>query len=143
MLTQWFVFAIVVIALFALVSNTSPTGITAIENQIFLMNCPSPLNGAIATNLNIDGLTVTYDIVRDNSTGDYHLTLFDCAVTDPDIPLYSAGTTVLTTSNNWFAIGNSYLAYLMNLISETGFKIQAFLTLVGFMLTPINFNILG
>lgn len=143
MLTQWFVFSVIVIALFAIISNTSSIGITAIENQIFLMNCPSPINGGIATNLNIDGLTITYDLVRDNSTSDYHLTLFDCEVTDPDIPTYAVSTTVFTTANNWFDIGQSYLAYLMNVISEAGFKIQSFLVLIGFLLTPINFNILG
>ena len=54
------------------------------------MNCPFPINGGIANNTNIVGLTVTYDLIRDNSTQDYRMTVFECSITDPDIPLYSA-----------------------------------------------------
>jgi len=143
MLTRWFIFSVVVIALFAIISNTSPAGITAIENQIFLMNCPFPISGGIANNTNIDGLTVTYDLVRDDNLGTYRLTVFDCGVVDPDIPTYSASTTVYTATVAWYDLGFNYLAYLMHVISEAGFKIQSFFILIGYLLTPINFNILG
>lgn len=113
------------------------------QNQMFLMNCPFPINGGVASNTNIDGLTVTYDLVRDNSTEDYHLTIFTCEIVDPNIPLYQASTEVLTTTNDWFNVGQSYLAYLMHSIFAFFSKMQALFTLIGFFVTPTNFNILG
>lgn len=137
------IIAMFILVMMGIVSNTNETAFTAVENQIFLMNCPYPINGGIANNTNIEGLTVTYDLIRDNSTEDYHLTLFNCEVTDPDIPLYGASTTVLTTSNDWFNVGQSYLAYAMNYIFAFSAQIQGALTLFSFILTPANFEILG
>jgi len=107
------------------------------------MNCPFPINGGIANNTNIVGLTVTYDLIRDNATEDYRLTLFDCQVTDPNTPLYAVSTTVLTTSNNWFNVGQSYLAYLMNVIFAVFAKLQAVFSILSFIITPANFTIIG
>lgn len=133
-----------ILMIMGIVSNTNPTAFTAVENQIFLMNCPYPINGGIAENTNIDGLIVTYDLVRDadNSTT-YHLTIFSCSIIDPDIPTYNAGTTVYETNNNWFDVGTSYLAYIMNYIFAFTSQIQGALTLFSFILTPANFEILG
>lgn len=132
-----------ILIMMGIISNTNQTAFTAVENQIFLMNCPYPINGGIANNTNIDGLTVTYDLIRDNSTSDYHLTLFDCVVTDPDIPTYAASTTVLTTANDWFNAGANNIIYIMNYIFSFSKQIQGALTLFSFILTPANFEILG
>lgn len=132
-----------ILMIMGIVSNVNQTAFTAVENQIFLMNCPYPINGGIAQNTNIEGLTVTYDLVRDNSTQDYNLTLFDCEVTDPDIPLYAVSTTVLTTPNDWFNVAGSYLAYLMNYIFSVTGQVNGALTLFSFILTPANFEIMG
>lgn len=107
------------------------------------MNCPFPINGGIANNTNIVGLTVTYDLIRDNSTQDYRMTVFECSITDPDIPLYSASTTVYTTANNWFDVGQSYLAYLMNVIYNVFQKLQSIFSILSFIITPANFSIVG
>lgn len=145
-MTNLFTLAIVsmfILVIMGIISNTNDTAFTAVENQIFLMNCPYPINGGIANNTNIEGLTVTYDLIRDNSTSDYHLTLFDCSVTDPDIPTYSATTTVLTTANDWFNAGANNIIYIMNYIFSFSHQIQGALTLFSFILTPANFEILG
>lgn len=142
-----FHFAIVgmfILVIMGIISNTNERSFTQIENQIFLMNCPYPINGGTATNINIDGLTANYTLVRDasNSTN-YHLTVFNCEVTDPDIPTYSANIIVYETANNWFDVGTSYLAYIMNYIFSFTKQIQGALTLFSFILTPANFEILG
>lgn len=132
-----------ILVIMGIISNTNNKAFTEVENQIFLMNCPYPLTGAIANNTNIDGLTVTYDIVYDNSTEDYHLTIFHCEVTDPNTPLYAVSTEVLTTSNDWFNVGTSYFAYAMQYIQSFAQKAIGGLTLFSFILTPANFSILG
>lgn len=132
-----------ILVIMGIVSNTNDKAFTEIENQIFLMNCPYPINGGTASNVNIEGLTVTYDLVYDNSTSDYHLTIFECTITDPDTPLYAVNTIVLSTTNNWFDVAGSYLAYIMNYIFAVSKQIQGALTLFSFILTPANFSILG
>lgn len=134
---------IFILLIMAIVNNTSQTAFTAFENQIFLMNCPYPINGGVATNLNIDGLVITYDVNKDNSTSDYHITIFDCGIVDPDIPLYSASTTVYTNSANWFNSMTGGLFYLLEGIYTVASQIQAFLTIFSFILAPTNFSIMG
>lgn len=132
-----------ILVIMGIVSNANDTAFTEVENQIFLMNCPYPINGGIANNTDIDGLTITYDLIRDNSTSDYHLTLFTCEVTNPDTPLYAVSTEVLTTANDWFSAGANNIIYIMHYIFSFSHQIQGALTLFSFILTPANFEILG
>jgi len=134
---------IFILIIMAIVSNTSETAFTAFENQIFLMNCPYPIFAGLASNLNIDGLTVTYDLLRDNSTSDFHLTVFNCGIIDPDIPTYSVSTTVFTNAANWFTSATGFLAYAMHGIYAVAGQIQSILTIFSFILSPANFSLLG
>lgn len=135
---------IFILIIMGIVSNTNQTAFTTVENEIFLMNCPYPINGGRANNTNIVGLTVNYTLWRDTSNGDYHLTLFDCVIDPLSAPPHrGVSVTVLTTANNWFNVAGSYLAYTMNGIFAVASQIQHLLVLFSFILTPANFAILG
>lgn len=138
-LTTWFAFSIIIIVLFALISNSSTTGLANINSQFLRLACPFPLNSAVATNVNSNGVSVTYNVTHDTSSSDYHVTVFHCAEDTPT----SVTTTVYTTANNWFNIGLGYLFYLSETVSNLFIKLLAVFTLLSYVLTPINFNILG
>ena len=132
----------IILVIMALVSNTSQTAIENVENQIFLMNCPYPINAGRANNTNIDGLTVNYTLWKDSSSDDYHITTFECTI-DPITGNKGASTTVYETANNWFTASTGFLFYVMEGLFAVAGQIQAFLTLFSFILTPANFEILG
>lgn len=141
-LTLWFAISLIIIIIFALISNSSAIGLSNINIQFFKMNCPLPITNAVATNLNTNPPRnfITYNVTYDNSTSDYHVTTFHCSDDNSSI---SASTTVYTTANNFFNIGISYLFYASQVIMNFVIKIQAFVTILSYVLTPINFNILG
>ena len=136
-------FGIFLLMIMGIVSNTSENSISAIEGQIFLMNCPLPLNGARPepTSFVINGLTVTYDILYDNGT-DYHVSIFLCS-TDPITGNLGVDTEVYTATTSWFDTTTGTLFYASATLTALGQKVIAFLTLFSFILTPANFNVLG
>lgn len=134
-------FGIFTLMIMGIISNTSQTAITAVENQMFLMNCPLPLNGARPdpSSVQIEGLILTYDTLYDNST-DYHVTVFHCRIVDGEP---NANTEVYTATTSWFDTTTGTLFYASATLTALGQKIVAFLTLFAFILTPANFEILG
>lgn len=135
-------FGILMLFIMGIVSNASQPSIERIENQVYLMNCPLPLNGAIGTLDEIDGLTVNYTTTYDNDTSDYHITVFICFI-DPITGALSANTEVYTSGTDWFSSTTGTLFYASSTITALAQKAVAFLTLFTFILTPANFEILG
>lgn len=135
-------FGIFLLVVMGIISNTSQTAITAVENQIFLINCPMPLNGAIGVLDTIEGLTVNYTVTYDNDTSDYHITVFFCSI-DSITGALTANTEVYTSGNDWFNSTVGTLFYFSSGITQGLSKIVSFLTIFAFILTPANFEILG
>jgi hypothetical protein len=135
-------FGIFLLIIMGIVSNTSQTAIESVENQIFLMNCPLPLNGAIGTLDQIVGLTVNYTTVYDNDTSDYNITVFICSI-DSITGAFTANTEVYTSGTDWFSSTTGTLFYASATLTALVTKGVAFLTLFSFILTPANFSILG
>ena len=138
-------FSIVFIAILGFISNQNPTNQDKISIQFLKLSCPLPLNSATANvSLNGSAIVVT-NITRDSSSGDYHVTTFNCYDANegfsPSAP--SVSTTVYTTANNWFGITTGYLFYLSEIISDIVQKIIAMFTIMASFLTPVNFTILG
>jgi hypothetical protein len=102
------------------------SSLTSIAVEQIKLNCPYPLNSAVGSNVNIVGSTVTYDVVHDNSTGDYHVTVFHCGEGDT-VNVY---TTIYTTANNWFNIGTGYLFYISEMLDTFFLKVIALGTLI-------------
>jgi len=122
------IFPIIFITILAFIFSSS---LSAINVQQLKINCPYPLNSATATNLNIVGTRVTYDISYDNSTSNYHVTVFHCG----DGGTMNANTAVYTTANNWFQIGTGYLFYISETMTEFFNKVIAVGTLTYLLVT--------
>lgn len=124
----------------ALISNSSEGSIHRVENEIYLMNCPLPLNGAYPTNLDIVGLTVNYTTIYDNST-EYNVTVFKCDINEFGEP--RIGAEVYTATADWFNTTTGTLFYASSTITALGQKAVHFLALLSFIITPANFEIMG
>jgi len=107
------------------------SSVSAIQTQQLKVNCPYPINAGTATNVNSDGITVTYNVTHDISGSDYHMTVFHCGEDTPS----SVTITVYTTANNWFNVGLGYLAYISNSITEFFNKVVAVITLLYLVIT--------
>jgi hypothetical protein len=132
-LTTLFVFSIVIILIFALISNSGTTAITNIENQIAILNCPFPLfNG----NDYLNG-TIIYSA---SSSGTFYVCYKD--------PLSANPTTIAYYDHNYNdtsfgTLPTGWLHYIGDTLSVFGGKVVAIFTLISYVLTPINLDILG
>lgn len=130
--------------LFAIVSNSSPTGLDSIEEQMFLMNCPYPVYSALVNVNNITGFNVGYTL--NYTTGNENtVVVFDCNV-DPITGNFGVDLVVYDPDEGFFALFDNafaWVGYLHATFTSAFQKIQAFFTLVSFVVTPTNFNILG
>ena len=136
--------------LFAVISNTSSIGQDNIEFQMFLMNCPYPVYNALPM-LDVDPIdgftviyTMNYSIAHVNK-----VSVFECFDSNAGLPLPRAPTVNLIvyepTESFFTAFDNAFawIGYIYNLFTALFQKATALLTLVGYIVTPINFNILG
>jgi hypothetical protein len=142
-------FGILILLIMGIVSNASEDSFTRVEDQIFLMNCPFPLYEGVAENLNIDGLTLNYTIAHNRDINGNTTTVdsdkvggsFECHLNGVGLKASSFSThqyAITTFGFNW-----GYVGYLADSLTTTILKIQAFLTMFSFILTPANFGVLG
>lgn len=146
-LTTWFFWSILIIVIFAIISNSSALGLQKINNQFNLLTCPLPisngidyLNGTINYDRDINGaptqisggtIVGTYYICKTLNNNQNSITT--------DIKQYGFNCTFGS-----FAVAPcGFLGYISDWIGATVQKLLATVTLLGFILTPINFNILG
>ena len=136
----------------AIVANSSSDSQENIQRQMFLMNCPEPsYDGQYnATNVSINGFSVL--LGTNNSTNPYmnnvtfggNGTVFRCYV-----DTLSSGTGYTVTMSNkdyqevtlgfpsgWFKFAGDFIGQLFKRITEL-------FIMIGFFVTPSNFNILG
>lgn len=105
------------------------SSIAEIQVQQLRMNCPYPVNAGVVTGTNIlsNNVTVTYNILYDNDTSLYHVTIFRCGVNNG----INADTTVYTadTANAWFAMTNrasGFMFYISESVTAFFQKVDAF-----------------
>lgn len=132
--------------LFAIINNSSSIGIENTEFQMFLMNCPYPIFDGIATNATISGFSVDYDITYGNGT-DNQGSFFICfnANEGLELPIAESVSIVIkdygATAFDFIPYG--WLGYVADWFSSAFQKGGAFFTLVSYIVTPANFNVLG
>jgi hypothetical protein len=133
-------FSVVFIIIIGFVSNQNPTALAGIQDQIDKLSCPMPSQSGLWNNTgtlmysngtynyaNKDSqvLTLTCTEVHTLDGVDYYYGQF--------IDIFGAGAGI--PMGAFFFIGD-YIAVI-------GDKLLAVFTLIGFYLTPINFEILG
>lgn len=132
-LVPWAVFGILIIMVFAIVSNSGQTGTANIQALMDRLDCPMP----VGTGLFNQSGTFIYDNGTYNypDVGNQTLTLTCTEVHTLDGVDYYFGQPAV-------AIGVFF--YVNDYISELfGNKITAVLTMIGYILSPINFDVWG
>lgn len=119
--------------IFAIVSNSSITGLVNIEARFNELTCPLPLYDGV------DYLNGT--IVYDTGFGSDYRCTFDPLSAPPGTQISVTAKQYNATSFSAFPSG--WFVFAADTITEIGIKIGAFFTLITYILTPINFNILG
>ena len=144
-------FGMMLLIIMSIVSNSGETSIVNIENQLFLFNCPAPLfNGIVnATDpgTTIEGFAVVWDSSEviyggdNNQTG----TFFDCYIAPlTPHPAFGVNLSQKNYGETAFSvIPIGWFSYLGDTLSNGFAKLQAMLTLITFILTPVNFSIMG
>lgn len=120
------------LAFLAIVSNTSATSISGIQDQFDRMTCPMPQTSGLWN----DTGTITYSGATYNypSVSNQTLTLTCTELHTANSQDYYYGCPL--TCAGLFVFMGDYVASL-------GDKTGAFFTILYFILTPANFNILG
>lgn len=124
-----------------IVSNSGATSSANMQDQIFFMNCPFPIYDGIASLTDIDDFSVSYTVAYGNGTSNDG-TFFECTVDGSH--LKGANTIIKEYGATFFdTIPYGWLGYIADYISVGLQHLQAFFTLVAFMITPVNFDVLG
>ena len=140
------VFAIIFLTILAMVSNASEESQENIQNQMFLMNCPLPsFDGEWnSTNVTIVGFVV---ILNDTAGVDYggDGAVFRCIIAPlTPFPAFQVDITNKPyNSENSFGIPTGWYSYTADFLGSLFQRINQLFTLIGFFITPTNFNILG
>lgn len=140
------IFGILILFIMGIVSNTSTQSIEGIENQIFLINCPPPIYNGVVTDADFEGFTVVYNVTISNSTSNFDGTYFRCYLTDNAPPATDFTLQVISKPYDetlFNAIPIGYFGFLSDTISFQAGKAINYGTLLSFVLTPVNFNVLG
>lgn len=146
----WFAFGVLIIIIFAIVSNTSATGLQNIEFQFFKMTCPYPIGQGV---YNFNATFPLYDDyieygkdINGNDTSvlaDQVGSFIECTQ-DPITGNLQMNVAIKEYNASCFsAFPCGFFGYVNDLLGQILVKIVAFFTFLGFFLTPINFNILG
>src|SRR2546426_993792 len=100
MTSIYFAFIVLPVLFMIILAFIFSSSVSAIQVQQLKINCPYPINAGIATNLNSDGIHVTYNVTHDGNSTSYHMTVFHCAEDSPT----SVTTTVYSSSKGWFDV---------------------------------------
>jgi len=139
-LTTWFVIAILTLMVMAFVSNSGTESSANIQDQVFLSNCPMPIFDGVATLTDIGDFGVTYTVVNGNGTSDDG-TYFECSVT---AHLNNANTIIKPYGATLFsAIPYGWLGYVADYMSAGLQHLQAWFTMITYLLTPVNIDVFG
>lgn len=141
------IFGVIFLILIGIVANSSEDSLLHIQQQMFLMNCPLPIYNGVAILNSIDGYVLNYTVTKSNAIqSDFNGTRIDCYIdplsADPQIGA-SASIVQYGASTFWGTIPYGWLGFVSDSFQTLFERIQAMFTLIGFFVTPTNFNVLG
>lgn len=137
------IFAIIFLILIGILSNVSDAGQKNIQDQMFLMNCPKPIYSGVIGNVTFTSY-FSFNYTTSQTAGNATGTFFECrldflSVNHPALSIIEKeyGHTVFS------AIPDGALLWIGDTLYIVGQNVTAFLTLITYFVTPVNFNILG
>jgi hypothetical protein len=139
------VFGIIFLIILAIVSNSSEESQERIQNQMFLMNCPLPsFDGRWnSTNVTIEGFSV---VLNDTAGVDYggEGTVFRCQIAPlTPFPAFQVNMSNKNYTETTLGFPTGWFVFAGDFIGASFKKITEMFVLIGFFVTPTNFNILG
>lgn len=147
-------FGLIMLVVMSLVSNSGEQSIENIEEQLFIFNCPSPLANQLINSthpsVTIEGFTLKYNtraqpdgavIYDTNGTGTFFVCGIDELSPGNGFTISLEAREYGTTAFGVIPIG--YFGYILDTVSNGVSRLVAMFTLVSFVLTPVNFSILG
>ena len=147
-LIVWFIIGVITLMVIGIIGNSGQTSTENFQDQMYLMNCPLPIYDGVATLNSVDDFALNYTVsygtgassggVAQNFNGTY----FNCYVTEH---LNGANTIIKEygATTLFGTIPYGYLGYIADWITAQFQHVQAFFTMVSFLLTPVNFSIFG
>lgn len=133
--------AIIFLAIISIVSNSSATATANIDEQFDRLSCPMPAISGLWNNtgtITLTNATYNWENAGGGSGAQPPATLTCTEVHTPQGIDYFYGASFVSPA----VIGWAY--FLGDWISELVFnKVSAFLTILFYILTPANFNVLG
>lgn len=135
-------FGLAFIIIMGFVSNTSNDSIVAVNDQMFLLNCPSPIFNGEATDFEFNEFILNYNVTYNvgNSTG----TFFICSLDMLSTPHYNVQVIQPAYGETAFDfIPTGWLRFIADWLTSELQKLVALGTLIAFYITPANFNIGG
>lgn len=148
-LITWTILGLFIIIILGIISNTGQSSIKNIQSQLFIANCPNPIFEGVATDVDISGFAVVYNVTHNKdingnpTTNDQDKvgTKFEC--TTPNNLFQVTTTTRQYGATLFSAIPYGWVGYIADWLSLQLSKMQAMFTLLAYFITPSNFNILG
>ena len=137
--THWGIFGLVYIIILGIVSNSGQTAINSINNQFAKIQCPTPLYNMVDF---LNGTIINSEV--NPATGKNFGTTYQCFYDNTSVPpsthisasFVAYNATVANFPSGWFNfLGDTFGAYM--------YKVGALGNLLLYILTPINFNIMG
>ena len=151
---QFFLVGLFIILLFALISNTSAAGLNNIQHQLFIATCPMPVANAI-DNLYIyhshaghsdDITTVQYGNFTYAPSGNGFGTFYQCITTGANsVPPNANEINIAVKAYNQTTVNfpSGSFVFGADCITIASQRAMAGANLLAYILTPINFNVLG
>ena len=147
-LIVWFIIGVLTLMVMGVISNSGHTSAENFQDQMYLMNCPLPIYDGVATLQSVDDFSLNYTVAYGSgaSSGgvaqNFNGTYFECSVTNH----LNGGNTIIKEYGATTLFGTipyGYLGYIADWITAQFQHIQAFFTMVAFLLTPVNFDVFG
>lgn len=139
------IFGIIFISILGLLSNSSTTGTKKIEDEMFLMNCPSPIYSGTAVAGSPSafiGFSVNYTISYNSS--DHGLgSSFQCKI---DNITGNEGFSIVSTRYNATAfsvVPTGWFRFVADTVTTSLNYVYHLFVIIALFVTPMNFNILG
>ena len=139
-ITHWGILGLVYIIILGIVSNSGQTGINSVNEQFAKIQCPTPLYNMVDF---LNGTIINSEITP--NTGKNFGTTYQCFYDNTSNPP-SVHVSASFVNYNATAFGNFPSGWFQYVGDEFGafmFKLGAVENLMLYMLTPVNFSIMG